>query len=56
MFLGRAVSGLGDWLGPVELRETFLQFEFLRADFLREDLRELLVQKPELIKIHGFQV
>lgn len=56
MPLGGGTFGLGDRLGSVQLRKTFLEFELFRADFLREDLRELLVQKPELIKIHGYQV
>jgi hypothetical protein len=53
---GRRTFCLADWVSHVELRKTLLQFELFRADFFRENLRELLMQKPELIKIHGFQV
>jgi len=49
-------SSFGDWLGSVELGKTFFEFELFRRDLLREDLGELLVEKPELIKIHGYQV
>lgn len=54
--LSGGTSGLGGWLGSVELGKTFLEFELFRRDLLRENLRELLVQKPELIKIHRYQV
>lgn len=55
MLLG-GTSGFGDRLGSVELGKTFLEFELFRCDLLREDLGELLVEKPELIKVHGYQV
>ena len=37
-------------LAPVELCETIFKFELFCTDFFREDLRELLMQEPELIK------
>ena len=43
-------------LAPVELCETIFKFELFCTDFFREDLRELLMQEPELIKIHGLQI
>jgi hypothetical protein len=55
VLLGGA-SGFGDRLSPVELGKTFLEFKLFRCDLLREDSGELLVEKPELIKIHGYQV
>ena len=54
LLLGGRALGLADRLSPAKLRETPFKFELFRADFFREDLRELLVQKPELIKIHDF--
>lgn len=56
MPLGEGVLGLADRLSPAEHRKTLLQLELFHADFLRKDLRELLMQKPEFIKIHAFQI
>ena len=56
LLLGGGTLGLADRLGPVDLCETLFKFELFCTDFFREDLRELLVQEPEFIKIHGVQI
>lgn len=56
LLLGGGTLGLADRLGPVELCETLFQFELLCTNFFRENVRELLMQAPEFIKIHGVQI
>ncbi|OAF19359.1 hypothetical protein AXW67_36870 [Bradyrhizobium neotropicale] len=56
LLLGGGTLGLADRLGPVELCETLFKFELLCTNFFRENVRELLMQAPEFIKIHGVQI
>ena len=42
-------------IGAAQLRETPLQIELFSRDPFREELGELFVQKPKLVKIECFQ-